>query len=89
MAGIEQVTAVLSKPVTPSALYYTITEIINQSDHSRLFTSACTARPTQRLAAVRIPPVDDRDINIVLIWRYVNENKQDFYRRLSMADVCQ
>jgi signal transduction histidine kinase/DNA-binding response OmpR family regulator len=62
--GIDQVDAVLSKPVTPSSLYNTITDIIEKRDCIKLFdTGSALPLSTKYLPGIRILVVDDSDIN--------------------------
>ncbi len=60
--GFGHVDAILSKPVTPSALYNTIATIINQRDHIEYLPPKAHAAK-QRLPNVRILLVDDSEIN--------------------------
>jgi DNA-binding NarL/FixJ family response regulator len=79
--GIVWVDGVLSKPVTPSALYNTIARIINGAERSGTVSEAAVPLPNQRLPGVRMIATStvrwcstsSKPTGLALMWRVMDK----------------
>ncbi len=67
--GLDCIDSVLSKPVTPSSLYNTVTDVLVKRQPSCDLTEPFAGGKSNRLNGVRILVVDDSDINCEIAQR--------------------